>query len=381
MKRALGRRFIWARNSLVLVALVSGVLGPAGRAQSSSTESAAQPSASGPVAATNSSQSGQVPNAPGQAAASPRADGRIYGTVTDPDGNVVAGARVTLEVEPSKAQQTLFTDTTGSFTFSDLGAGTFRVAIAAKGFADWVGPDIVLSPGRYYQLPESVLRLAPANTKVEVVVTRYEEAEEQIKAQEQQRVLGVFPNFYTSYIWHAAPMTSGQKFRLALRSSIDPVTFATDAATAGIEQSQDYLSGYGTGGEGYAKRFGAVYADDVIGTFIGGAVFPSILHQDPRYFYKGTGSIAFRALYAISTVVICRGDNGRWQPNYSNVLGSLAAAGVSNLYYPASNRKGAAVTIDNALINTAEGAVGGLLQEFVFKKISRGVQQAPSAQP
>ncbi len=124
-----------------------------------------------------------------------------------------------------------------------------------------------------------------------------------------------------------------------------------------------------------------MYADDVIGSFIGGAVFPSILHQDPRYFYKGTGSIASRALYAISTVVICRGDNGRWQPNYSNVLGSLAAAGISNLYYPASNRKGAAVTLDNALINTAEGAVGGLLQEFVLKKISRGVQQVPSAQP
>ncbi len=381
MKRALGRRFIWARNSLVLVALVSGVLDSRARAQSSSTESAAQPSSSGPVAATNSSQSGQVPDAPGQAAASPRADGHIYGTVTDPNGNVIVGAAVTLEATSSNSRQTFSTDSTGSFTFSDLGAGTYRVAIAAKGFADWVGPEIVLSSGRYYLLPEIVLRVAPANTNVEVVVTRYEEAEEQIKAQEQQRILGVFPNFYTSYIWHAVPMTSGQKFRLALRSSIDPVTFATDAAIAGIEQSQDDFSGYGTGGEGYAKRFGAVYADDVIGSFIGGAVFPSILHQDPRYFYKGTGSIPSRALYAISTVVICRGDNGRWQPNYSNVLGSLAAAGISNLYYPASNRKGAAVTIDNALINTAEGAIGGLLQEFVLKKISRGVQQPPSAQP
>ena len=79
----------------------------------------------------------------------------------------------------------------------------------------------------------------------------------------------------------------------------------------------------------------------MIDTFIGSAILPSILHQDPRYFYKGTGSITSRALYAISTVVICRGDNGRWQPNYSNVAGNLISAGISNLYYPASNRNGA----------------------------------------
>ncbi len=230
----MGRRFMWAGSTLVLAAFVAGMPGSAARAQSSPIESTAQSSSSGPVAATNSSQSGQVPDAPGQAAASPRADGRIYGTVTDPNGNVIVGAAVTLEATSSKARQAFSTDSTGSFTFSDLGAGTYQVMITAKGFADWAGPEIVLSSGRYYLLPEIVLRVAPANTNVEVVVTRYAEAEEQIKAQEQQRILGIFPNFYTSYIWHAAPMTSGQKFRLALRSSIDPVTFATDAAIAGI---------------------------------------------------------------------------------------------------------------------------------------------------
>jgi hypothetical protein len=302
--------------------------------------------------------------------------------VTDPHGNVVVGANVSLEGVPSEERQTQVTDSSGAFTFPDLAAGTYRVTITARSFADWTQSDIALSAGQYFDLPEIVLKVAPANTNVEVVFTPYEEAEEQIKAQEQQRILAVFPNFYTSYVWHAVPMTSGQKFRLAVRTSIDPVTFGVAAATAGIEEGSDSFSGYGSGGDGYAKRFGAAYADDVIDTFIGSAILPSILHQDPRYFYKGTGSVPSRALYAISTVVICKGDNGHWQPNYSNVGGNLISAGISNLYYPASNRNGAVETIDNALISTAEGAATALLQEFVIKKLSRGVQQQPpSPQP
>ena len=239
-----------------------------------------------------------------------------------------------------------------------------------------------MAAGQYYDVPDISLKVATVSTNVAVVFTQYEEAEEQIKAQEQQRVLGVIPNFYTSYVWRAAPMSPGQKFRLAVRTSIDPVTFAIAGATAGIEQGTNSFSGYGQGADGYAKRFAASYADDVVETFLGGALFPSILHQDPRYFYKGTGSITSRALYAMSTVVMCKGDNGRWQPNYSNVLGNLAAAGISNLYYPASNRNGAGITIQNALIDTAEGAAGALLQEFLLKKISHGVPQTgPVTQP
>ena len=121
---------------------------------------------------------------------------------------------------------------------------------------------------------------------------------------------------------------------------------------------------------------GASYTDAFTSTLFGGAILPSLLHQDPRYFYKGTGSITARALYAIATVVICRGDNGRWQPNYSNVLGNLASASLSNAYYPAGNR-GAGLTIDNWLIGTGSGAIGALFQEFLVKKISRGVHSEP----
>jgi hypothetical protein len=339
------------------------------------------PAATPPPAPTITQQ--QLPETRGPAH---NADARIYGTVTDPHGNVIPAASVTLEPQPSDAkpsqpQQTTLTDAHGFFTFPNLPAGNFRIAITALGFANWTSLPITLAPGQYYELPDTSLQLPTANANVEVTFTQYDLAQEQIKAEEQQRILGVLPNFYASYIWHAVPMTPGQKFRLALRTSVDPVTFAVDGATAGIEQAQNAFSGYGQGAEGYARRFGAAYGDDVISTMIGAAILPSLLHQDPRYFYKGTGTIPSRALYAMSRVIICRGDNGRDQPNYSNVLGNLAAAGISNLYYPSSNRNGAEVTLENAMIGTAEGAVSALLQEFLLKKISHGTPKEPTPPP
>jgi hypothetical protein len=382
-KRSVGRRSTWsggpsitetrkpratAGGTAILAALGGGLLALAASTGLAQSHGPAQLSA-----APAQNVPAQLPDAPVSAL------GSIYGTVTDPAGNLIAGARVTLA--GGALRQTATTGEDGFFKFNDLPAGSFRLTIAAKGFASWTGPEIVLTAGRYYDVPDISLRIAPANSDVEVVLTRHELADLQIKEQERQRILGVIPNFFTSYVWRAVPITAGQKFRLAARSSIDPVTFGIDAATAGVEQATDSFRGYGQGGEGYAKRFGAAYGDDAIGTMLGGAVFPSLLRQDPRYFYKGTGSIRARTLYAVSTVVICRGDNGRRQPNYSNILGNLAAAGISNLYYPASNRTGAGVTIDNALIGTAEGAFSALLQEFLFKKMIRGVQQAPSPRP
>lgn len=322
--------------------------------------------------ATESLPDAPVPDSPEQPAS-----GSIQGTVMDPNGAVVPGAHVTLDNRDAKAQRETLSDDNGFFNFTAVGPGRFRVTIASRGFEPWVGPEIVLQPGGSYEQSKINLRVASANFDVEAISSTYELAEEQIKVEEKQRVLGVIPNFYTSYVWNAAPLTSGQKFRLALRTSVDPISFVGAGVTAGIEQWQNYMSGYGQGSEGYAKRFGASYADGFIGAMIGGAILPSVLHQDPRYFYKGSGSIMSRALYAISTVAICKGDNGRWQPNYSNVLGNLASAGISNIYYPASDRNSARVTIDNALIGTAEGAGAALIQEFLLKKISRGTPPSP----
>jgi hypothetical protein len=366
---------------LILTAFLGGMLGLGAEAQSVPNQPAASQTAAPAASPTQQGVPEGLPDAPGQPSVDPQSSGSIHGTVTDPSGDLLEGASVTLDSDAPKTQQTLVTDGTGSFNFIGLAPGTFRVTITSNGFEGWTGPEIVLQPGGNYELSHIVLRIATTHTDVEVTLTLHEVAEEQVKAEERQRILGVVPNFYVSYVWHAAPLSPKQKFGLALRSSIDPVTFLIDGATAGIEQSQDYLSGYGQGASGYAKRFGAAYADDFIATMIGGAILPSVFHQDPRYFYKGTGSIESRALHAISFVVICRGDNGHLQPNYSNVLGSLASAGISNLYYPTSDRDGAAVTVDNALIGIAEGAVSALLQEFIIKKFSRGVPPGTGGHP
>jgi hypothetical protein len=225
-------------------------------------------------------------------------------------------------------------------------------------------------PGETQTIPQLMMEVARAMTQVSVALTGYEVAEEEMKVEEQQRILGIVPNFYVSYTPNAAPLSSKQKYRLAARSVIDPFTFFFVAASAGVEQAQNHFVGYGQGTEGYAKRFGANFADAVSGTFIGGAILPSLLKQDPRYFYKGTGTFQTRALYAIGMSVISKGDNGKWQPGYSSILGSLAAGGISNIYYPADDRNGAELTFENAAIGIVSNALTNLLQEFVIRKFT-----------
>jgi len=219
-------------------------------------------------------------------------------------------------------------------------------------------------------IPPITLAVAPNVTEVRVGLTQTEVAEEQIKAEEKQRVLGFLPNFYVSYIPDAAPLTSKQKFKLAWKSTVDPVTFAVNAGVAGVQQAANEFGGYGQGAQGYGKRYGADYADLVTATFIGSAILPSLLKQDPRYFYKGTGSTRSRLLYAIANAVICKGDNKRWQANYSSILGSLASGGISNLYYPAQDRNGVGLTFANTLVDIGASAATNILQEFVVRKFT-----------
>jgi hypothetical protein len=167
------------------------------------------------------------------------------------------------------------------------------------------------------------------------------------------------------------PLTSKQKFELAWRTSIDPVTFVLTGAVAGVQQWQNNFSGYGQGAQGYGKRYGAVYADNVTSTFLGGAIFPSLFKQDPRYFYKGTGTVRSRFFYAVANAVICKGDNRKWQPAYSTILGDLASGGISNAYYPNSDR-GAALVFENTLIGIGTTAAANVLQEFLIRKLTPG---------
>ena len=139
---------------------------------------------------------------------------------------------------------------------------------------------------------------------------------------------------------------------------------------AGSEQSGDTFSGYGQGTRGYARRFGATYADGFASTMIGQAILPSLFHQDPRYFVKGTGSVRSRVLYVLGSTILCKGDNRSWQVNYSNILGNVASASISNLYYPASSRHGVGLTVENSLLTTASGAIGGMFQEFLLHRMT-----------
>ena len=309
--------------------------------------------------------------------AQPARLGTISGTVVDQQGAVVAGAIVKLlrEADASLTQETT-SDSDGQFSFATVAPGPFQLTFSAPGFSarTTVG---TLHSAEDYTVPPVALAVATSSSEVRVSMTPMEIAEAEIKDEEKQRVLGVIPNFYVTYNPAAAPLHPRQKFELAWKLTIDPVNFGVTAAIAGIQQATNDFSGYGQGAQGYGKRLGAAYADSVTGTFIGGAILPSLLKQDPRYFYKGTGTRRSRVLYALANAVICKGDNGHWQPSYSAILGSLAAGGISNLYYPESDRD-VAVTFENTLIGIGANAANNILQEFVIRKLTRN---APKYSP
>ena len=273
--------------------------------------------------------------------------------------------------DQSLDQQTQ-SDEDGQFFFTNVAPGPFRIGVTAEGFAAQTFSG-TLGSGENQVVPPIALVIATAVTEVRVVPSPVEVAEEQIKEQEKQRPLGFTPNFYVTYIPNAAPLTTKLKFKLAARTLVDPVNFGLTAAAAGLEQATRQFNGYGQGAQGYAKRYGAAYADGVTSTLIGSALLPSLLKQDPRYFYKGTGSKRSRILYALATSVICKGDNGHWQANYSAILGSLASGGISNFYYPAKDREGATLTIENTLIGIGTTAAANILQEFVIRKLTPNI--------
>ncbi len=345
------------RLSCGLLLVSSPLLAQADRAPSAAMAGEPQERAADVTRSTN----GQPQNA--------RAIGSISGTVLDVTGAPVSGAQVKLTCEATTQGQVTPTALDGHFSFTDVAPGPFELSIGLAGFkTKTVSGTLTTTEG--YQVPAVRLELAPVVTDVSVRLTTEEIAEEQIKQQEQQRLLAVIPNFYASYVADAAPMNPKQKFELAWKLAIDPTSFMIAGIIAGGQQANNSYPGYGQGAAGYARRFGAAYGDFFIGTYVSNAILPSILKQDPRYFYKGTGTTKSRILYAISRSVITKGDNGHWQPDYSGILGSLAAGGISNLYYPAGSRDGFGTTVNNTLIGIGTSACVNILQEFVFRKVT-----------
>jgi hypothetical protein len=305
--------------------------------------------------------------------------GTISGTVVDRTGAAIPGARVKLSREDQSLSPDAMSDSEGQFSFAGISPGSFQLTITSPGFATQTSSGSLRSEEDCI-VPPVTLEVATAVSEVKVALSPVEVAEAEIKDEEKQRVLGVIPNFYVTYNPAAVPLHPKQKFELAWKATIDPINFGLTGVIAGIQQASNSFRGYWQGAQGYGKRYGAAYADSVTSTFIGSAILPSLLKQDPRYFYKGTGSKRSRFAYAIANAVICKGDNGHWQANYSGLLGGLASGGISNLYYPATDRD-ATVTIENTLIGIGSTAANNLLQEFVMRKFTHNAPNYAPAKP
>ena len=397
------------KQALVTLAL-AGLASTCAAAQSAQPTPAGSPS----VPSTDTSRGESLAPATQSPTSDPQAPGTISGTVVDQSGAVVSGAHVKVTQQEqgqnhdpqnhdpqnhdaqnhhpenrdpqdhapqnhdpqnhdpqnrAPENHEALSGTDGQFFFPSVPPGAFSLTVTSTGFAPKTLSG-TLRPGEVENLPLIALNVADSYTEVQVGLSQVEVAQQQMKLEEKQRVLGVIPNFYVSYIPNAAPLNAKQKFHLAFRTMIDPFTIAIVAGTAGIQQAQDHFWQYGQGASGYGKRFGADYGDTVNGTLIGAAILPAILHQDPRYFYKGTGSKLSRFGYALANAVICKGDNGRWQPNYSNVGGAIAAGAISNLYYPDQDKGDAALTFENAGIGIASTAVANVFQEFIIRHLT-----------
>jgi carboxypeptidase family protein len=280
----------------------------------------------------------------------------VSGTVLDESGASVSGAQVSLTHRDGKTLHTLVSGANREFTFTSLPPGSYLVIVNAKGFAPFTSGEFNLSSQQSYAVPSISLSVATANTEVLVRPTEVIAAE-QIKAEEKQRLIGVVPNFYVSYVHDAAPLTSKQKFSLAAHDTLDWTSFVGISVTAGIEQANNTYAGYGQGAAGYGKRWAARFGDGRSSDFLGHAVFPSLFHQDPRYFYQGTGSTKSRLYHALSHPFVARSDSGNLMPNYSYLLGDMFSGALSNAYYPHADR-GANLVFTNAFIGLA-GLAGG----------------------
>ncbi len=300
--------------------------------------------------------------------------GIIVGTVVDVNNDTIPGATVTLEGPAVGDSRTLVSNDKGFFEFKGVDSGiAYHLTISARGFANWTSPEIKLGPGQYMIVNGSKLQVAMALTTVTVGYSSEEVATEQVKVEEQQRVFGIIPNFYVSYDQNAAPLTTKLKFELAAKVAFDPVTFIGVGIAAGADQAGNHPN-YPQGWKGFAERYGAAYTNGFTDIMIGGAILPSLLHQDPRYFYQGTGTNKSRVLHALTTPFVTRGDNGKRQPNYSTIGGDLASAAISNAYYPPSNR-GVNLFLGNFFIATGQRAAANLAQEFLLRRLTKAKNQ------
>ncbi len=296
---------------------------------------------------------------------------RIDGEVTDTSGALVPGARMVLRMEGTGIERIANSDMEGRFAFEGLPGGTYRVNASAPGFEAFRSPKLLLNAGERRSLEPAVLVLPAGHADAYVSMNQRQIAAAELHAAEQQRIAG-FPDFYTSFVWNAAPLDARQKLSLGLHATTDRMAFVTAGLVASGEQIKGTFPEFGGGAEGFGKRYGAAYADGFIGKFLGGAVLPSLFHQDPRYFYMGSnGTVKQRVRHAVLSAVLARGDNGKMEFNYSHILGNAGAGALSTLYHPAADTAGK-LALDNALLGTVGEAGVNVVRELFLKRFVRG---------
>ena len=360
--------------------VLSAVLCVAGRAQQSADSSSTSGDADKPVSTAVNTQAmlPSLPEPPGKdmpPSSSDMQPAEVNGTVLDVNGDLIPGATVVLDGAGPADHRTVAANDSAFFQFGGLTPGVpYHLTIKAHGFENWNSTTITLASGQFFDVIGIKLKPEVSVSSVTVYSSTEQIATQQVELAEQQRILGFIPNFYVVYdSKNAVPLTTKLKFQMAYRVSIDPVSILGAAALAGMNQAGD-TPDYPEGARGYGERFGAAYADGLTDVMFGGAILPSLLHQDPRYFYQGTGTVKSRMLHAMASPFVCRGDNGKPEPNFSSMGGDLISSAISNAYYPPSNR-GVSLTFENLLLSTGERAVSSVVQEFVIRKLTPSAKQ------
>ena len=303
----------------------------------------------------------------------------VSGVVLDISGASVPGAQVSLTDMGGAQQRTLLSGAHGEFAFTRLPPGSYLVIVHAKGLEPFTSVEFDITAQQAYELPRILLPVATASTEITVRPTEVIAAE-QIKAEEKQRLLGIIPNFYVSYVHDPAPLTTKQKYSLASHDTLDWTSFVGISVTAGIEQANNSFAGYGQGAAGYGKRWAAKFGDGRTSDYLSNAVFPSIFHQDPRYFFQGTGTKKSRLYHAVSSAFVTRSDSGNMMPNYSYLLGAMGSGAISNAYYPHADR-GLNLVFTNSLVGIAGRAGGNVLQEFIGKRLTKNASASANGKP
>ena len=295
--------------------------------------------------------------------------GTLSGIIVDGSGASIAHVQVKLSVDGRAPDQATESSDSGQFSFPNVSPGPYHLTFNSASFEP-KAIDGVLASGESMTLPQTALAVATLKVGVDVTQTQEEMAEDQIKVEETQRLVALIPNYFANYNPDAVPLTSKQKFKLTGKFVTDPSAYVISGAIAGFGQLRNSNKGFGQGAAGYGKRYALAYSGFVTDFVINRAIMPSIFKQDPRYFYKGTGTGWSRFKYAVSRSLICQGDNKQPQFCYSRLTGDLATGFLTNIYVPSIDRNSNAVVMEDFAIGIGADALGKLFQEFVARKLT-----------